>query len=143
MATTSRVFLLDEDGSIRPIPLARFERLWECDPNERLPECAGKRVRCVVVILEVQQRRPVEILHLDWSWLPFDSSGSLEETQLEIQRRVAIDMIDLVTATDKSAAVLQGRSHFAKKRYQHEFNWAPTPEVEEAVRRAVFGCHPR
>ena len=40
-----RVFLVDDDDSIKRLPLTRYERLARRDPKERLPQHAGKRVR--------------------------------------------------------------------------------------------------
>jgi hypothetical protein len=44
MGISLRIFLVNDDDSIKRLPLTRYERLMRGDPKERLPECAGKRV---------------------------------------------------------------------------------------------------
>jgi len=55
-----RIFLVNDDDSIRRFPLTRFERLIRRDPEERLRPFAGKPVRCAEVALKLEQRKPIE-----------------------------------------------------------------------------------
>jgi len=67
MGLGSRIFLVDDDN-VRRFPFSRYEWLRREDPNESLPEFAGKRVRCAEVII-------VSIGF--WVRRPFDNSHQL------------------------------------------------------------------
>lgn len=64
MGLSTRVLLVDDDDSLQPFALKRFERLRKGDPEESIPHYAGKRVRYVLVVLDLIDRKPVEILHV-------------------------------------------------------------------------------
>lgn len=51
-----RVFLIDDNDSLQRLPLARLERLLHFDRRESLHLYAGKRVRCAMVVVEVEGR---------------------------------------------------------------------------------------
>jgi len=34
--------------------------------------------------------------------------------------------------------VIDAQHHFAKKRFDHQFKWKPTPEIEMAILKAIF-----
>jgi hypothetical protein len=38
--------------------------------------------------------------------------------------------------------VIDARTHFAKKRYEHEFKWTPTPEIQAAIVSEIFNKEP-
>lgn len=42
-----RAFLIDDNGALCRIPMARYERLTKPDSTECLPEYAGKKLRIV------------------------------------------------------------------------------------------------
>jgi len=72
-----RVLLVDDDDSIKRFPLTRYERLLRRNPNERLPQYAGKRVRFAEVAVELEERKPVQIIRAVYGILPFDSGVGL------------------------------------------------------------------
>lgn len=94
MGITVWIFIVNDDDSIQRFPLARFERLIQRDPNERLPQYAGKRVRYVEVALELEQRKPVGILRLLYLILPFDSEGRIDAMEQEKERRLGIENLN-------------------------------------------------
>ena len=50
MGLSIRVFIIEDDDTIKRLPLARYERLLKSDPNEQLLEYAGKRVRYALIL---------------------------------------------------------------------------------------------
>ncbi len=138
MSVTVRIFLVNDDGSVQRFPLARFERLIERDPKERLPKYAGKRVRYVEVALELEQRKPVGILRILYLILPFDSEGRVDATEQEKERRLGIEMMPPILDRG-SKQVVEAQHLFAKKRFDYEYRWKPPQEIEFAIMEAIFG----
>ncbi len=124
--------------------MARYERLVRFEPQERMPEYAGKRVRCVFVALDLLGRTPVSIRHLEHFMLSFDGDGRIDTNDRDRETELAREMVgsiigESLTAESPSAKVIDGRGHFARRRYLHEFKWVLTPQMEADIITAIFG----
>ena len=137
MGITVWIFFVNDDDSTQRFPLARFERLIERDPEECLPQYAGKRLRYAEVALELEQKKPVSILRLLYLILPLDSEGRIDIAEQEKERRLGVEMIPPILDR-ASKQVVEARHLFAKKRFDNEYRWTPTPEIEAAIINAVF-----
>ena len=74
-----RVFLIDDNDSLQRLSMARYQRLIDGELGERLPQYAGKRVRCAMVYLEVEGRTPQSIIRIDYTIMPLDEKvGSID-----------------------------------------------------------------
>jgi hypothetical protein len=135
-----RIFFVLNDGDrLQRISLRRFDDLWG-DSKERFPEHAGQSVRYALVILETQNRKPNAIRRIDCGILKFDSKGQIDEHEWRRQVGLASEMMPSLLAEPRSSSVINARSHFSKKRFEHEFQWQPGPEIREAIEEAIFGC---
>ena len=56
IGTGLRVFLVDDNDTLQRLSMARLERLLRFDAGEHLLQYAGKRIRCAMVILQVEGR---------------------------------------------------------------------------------------
>jgi hypothetical protein len=84
-------------------------------------------------------RKPVEILMVEYSFLTFDSKGRLDAIEREKAARLAIDTLEPIAPEQKSGKVIDMKHRFAKKRFDDRYMWKPTPEIETAIQRAIFG----
>ena len=82
MGLSIRVFIVEDDNTIKRLPLARYERLLKRDPDERLLEYADKRVRYALIVVDLVNRRPIEILRDEFGFLDFDDKGRLKVSEL-------------------------------------------------------------
>ena len=138
MGITVWIFIVNDDDSIQRFPLARFERLIERDPNERLPQYAGKRVRYVEAAVELEQRKPVDILRILYLILPLDSEGRIDAAEQEKGRRLGAEMMPPIVMDRDSKQVIEAGYRFAKKRFDNEYRWIPTVEIEGAILKTIF-----
>ena len=138
MGLGMRIFMVKDDGSLVRPPFGRYNRLIRHNARERLPEYATKPVRCAVIVVESKGRIPVEILKSQYSYLSFDYDGRLLEEGDERQVRLAMDTLEPVIA-DKDRQVVDVRHKFARKRYAREYLWQPSPEIESAIWKEIFG----
>ena len=138
MGITVWIFIVNEDDSLQRFPFTKYQRLIERDPNERLPHYAGKLVRYVEVALELEQRKPVEILRLLYLTLRFDSEGRINAVEQEKERRLRADMGTPILMDRRSDNVIKAEHHFAKKRFDNEYRWEPTQKLEFAIVKAIF-----
>jgi hypothetical protein len=119
--------------------MRRYHRLFKRDPVERFLEYAGNRIRYVLVVIELKNRKPVEILRIQYSYLTFDQKGRLREDEREREARLSMEMIKPSLLEEESNHVIDARYKFAKKRFSREFRWEPSPEIETAIFKAIFG----
>ena len=136
MGLGMRIFIVKDDGSLERIPFGRYNRLLQRHPNERLFQYAGQRARCAVIVVESINRRPVEILKCQYSYLSFDSDGMLKKNG-EGEAKLAMDMLEPVII-ERAKQVVDARHKFARKRYAWEYGWDPSSEMEAAIRMAIF-----
>ena len=138
MGLILRIFLVDDDDSLRRLPLARYERLLRGEAGESLPQYAGRRVRYVLVSVDVVDRKPVEIVHTQYSTLAFDSKGRLDQVDRKRKAKLAMDLLPALSGDDPEQ-VIDARHRFAKKRYDSEYRWKPSLGIEAAIINAIFG----
>ncbi len=60
-----------------------------------------------------------------------------EEQEKEL--RLVSEFTSPFTKDESAGKIIDVRSRFAKKRYEQEYKWEPTPEIEKAIEAAVFG----
>ena len=133
-----RIFLVHEDDSLKRLSIDRFERLRRGDPNARLSQYASKKIRYALVFLETKNRRAVGINYINYGYLVFDSEGGLDADYREQAARMALEIVPPIESEVGSDSVIDAGHKFAKKRYDNQFKWRPTQEIEVAIIKAVF-----
>ena len=137
-----RVFLVEDDDSLKRITLARYKRLLLREPEASMPQYAGKRVRCALVVVDFVSRRPAEIVHIQYSLISFDSEGRIDPIEKGKEARLAMEIRPPLLDVNDSGKVVYARHRFAKKRYDSDYKWNPSPDIEAAIVAAVFGKKP-
>ena len=100
---------------------------------------AGKRIRYALIVLEMINRKPAEILMTEYSFLAFDSKGRLDAGEREKAARLAMDTLEPILPGEKPERIIDAKHKFAKKRFDDRYIWKPSPEIETAIQRAIFG----
>ena len=139
MGLGTRIFIVKEDDSFQRLSLKRYNRLIKGHPDEGLMQFAGKRIRYALIVLEMINRKPVEIIMTEYSFLAFDSKGRLDAGEREKAARLVMDTLEPIAPEQKSGKVIDVKHRFAKKRFDDQYLWKPTSEIETAIQRAIFG----
>ena len=137
-----RVFFVEEDDTLRRIPFARYERLTDDAHEESIPEYAGKRMRCALVSVEIEERKPKSIMRIDCMVVPFDAEGKIDRGELEKRMRLVAEYafpLLSIFGEQEDEKIVDARGIFAKKRHTQEYRWVLEPEIEAAIEVAVFG----
>jgi hypothetical protein len=138
MGIGCRVFFVDDNDSLQRIPMARLDRLLHFDRRESLQQYAGKRVRCAMVFLEVAGRQVLSVRNIDYFLLPFDAKGQINKKEWEKALRLGMDLLPSILNEEHPKKVINAQHRFAKRRYEHEFKWEPSPKVEEAIAAVIL-----
>jgi len=139
MGLGTRIFIVKEDDSLQRLSLKRYNRLIKGYPDEGLMQYAGKRIRYALIVLEMINRKPAEILMAEYSFLAFGSKGRLDAGERQKAARLAMDTLAPIAAEPKYGKVIDVKHRFAKKRFDDRYLWKPTPEIEAAIQRIIFG----
>jgi len=134
-----RVFFVQNDGRLTAVPLKRFEALMDVDKaDEPLPKYAGQLVRCALVVLEFENRRPVAIESIDCTIVKFDKNGGLNRSNEQRKGLLAVESPSSLTTESRAGAVIDARSRFSRKLIAHEHSWQLSPDIKEAIERSIF-----
>ncbi len=139
MGLSIRVFIVEDDDTIKRLPLARYERLLKRDSDERLSKYAGKRVRYALIVVDLVNRRPIEILRDEFGFLDFDHKGRLKVSELGKEESLAFDMLAPLFPDQTNGRVIDAQHKFAKKRYLNKYSWSPRDDIRAAIAEAIFG----
>lgn len=117
MGLSIRIFIVEGDDTIKRLPLARYERLLKHDPNESLPKYAGQRVRYALIVVDLVNRKPIEVGRDEYAYLDFDEEGWFKEPEYEKVESSALDMLDFFSLEQQQdKRVIDAWAKFARKR---------------------------
>jgi len=131
-----RSFVVDEDGSVNRIPWQRMVRLFQGQPAREFVLRRGRPVRCAIVFLEFEKRRPRRILRTEFNVLHLDANGGLDPEAQSQQLRLIGQCLDAgLPRGDSRDNVLDMRPRLARKQLRDKFEWTPSEDVLEVIFR--------
>ena len=139
MGVVTRILIVRDDDSLQRLSLKRYSRLIKGYPDEGLMQYKGKRLRYALIVLEMVNRKPAEILMTEYSYLTFDSEGRLDAGEREKAARLAMDTLEPISPGKSSGSIIDAKHRFAKKGFDDRYIWKPSSEIETAIQKAVFG----
>jgi hypothetical protein len=90
-----------------------------------------------MVFLEVAGRQVQAIRNIDYFLLQFNDKGRIDKKEWEKGMRLGMELQPSLHK-QYPQHVIDAQHRFAKRRYEHEFNWKPSRKVEDAIVAAVF-----
>jgi hypothetical protein len=131
MSIGVRIMFLDGDRIIR-VSQRRFEGLVDRDLNEAMPEYAGQRIRCAMVYVQLADRKPLEVVRIDYMVLPLDPEGRVDADLQSRKMMLAGEMFGF-GMTGTAERVVDFGPYLAEKQYRAEYKWKPTENEERAL----------
>ena len=137
MSIGFHVFYFGSDNSITRVPFNRFDRLFENDSKESFPKYAGKRVKCAMVCVELKNRKPKDIIRIDYMLLYFGPDGKINQKEFQSELRLAMETISFRDfSLPKNVVDLLPK--IAKEQYRERFTWTPTEKQVNDLIKMVF-----
>jgi hypothetical protein len=131
-----RSFLVDRDGSVSRIPWCRMSRLFQGQPTAEFRQRSGQSVRCAIVFIEFENRRPARILRTEFNVLYIDQRGTLDSNAQSQQLRLIGQSLDSDYLPGRvQTNVVDIRPRLARKKLRDKFEWTPSEEVLETIFR--------
>lgn len=133
-----RVFLVDNNDAFIKVSYARWERLHSNHPTERFPEYAGKRMRFIMVFLDLEERKPVYINHLDLGYIIFDADGKMDQEDWERHKHLVVESADLFGPEENEGNVINAQTEFLRRTYRHRYRWEFPDGMLERLIKTIF-----
>jgi hypothetical protein len=70
-----------------------------------------------LIVLEMMNRKPAEVLMTGYSFLALDSEGRQDASEREKAARLAMDTLKPIAPEQKSGKVIDVKHRFAKRRF--------------------------
>ena len=138
MGLVNRFFLIEDDDSIRSVPIKQFTQLVRQEAKEPLAEYAGKKVRYIHVVLRLENRAPVEIVNFICSKIPFDGQGYVDKKEMDRIVQLSLESVKEPTSSESNETVVEARHLFAQRRLQQELRWTPSADLVAAIEQKIW-----
>ena len=102
-----------------------FERLYAADPDVRFSQYSGRCVRCALMTVENQNRKPVAIRRVDCVLVHFGPDGRIDQAAHRREMQFAVDQLG-VMFSPTSEPVVDISPYITSKQSQREFRWTPS-----------------
>lgn len=123
MALGWRFLILEEDDGIRRVPQRHVDRLVA--GKSPLPEYAGRVIRTAFVMLELHNRQPAQITHLEGAKRHFDDRGYIKQRVIDNAYLWSEDSEEGTRSPGDNVINITDR--LCKKRQDDMYRWDPTP----------------
>jgi hypothetical protein len=141
MGLGSRIFIVNDDESLNRLSMAKFERLFRRNLDERLLSYAGKRVRYAHVVLEIENRKPKEVALIQCAYMYFDADGRIDWSSMEKEMQLGVQMVAPIPIGSESTNIVDARHRFARKRFDDRYRWKLSTDVKDAIFKEIFKKH--
>ena len=137
MGLASRSFLLSPDDTLHALGGTALMRMLRQEAVSRLPEFVGRRVRLASVVVELESRNPLRVLHRTFSILVIGADGLLDVTRLNAQQVARMDdmLASVAGAPATRAPVVDAASRFVAR----GGSWEPDDRLLSRIDAAALG----
>jgi hypothetical protein len=123
----SRIFWVDEDEQLHRIPEARYHRIY--DRTQAIYLYAGKTIRFVYVVLEVQEGEKLRVIAPCFHKCMFDAVGYLDQGQKKKQLMDAVKVLEVSGKSDWQ--------ELYRMEYIEPHSWKPSDVIIEQLKVAL------
>jgi len=132
-----RRFIVDDEGRLVRLRNTIFERLLRDPQHHTMPALAGQRVRMAEILVQLADRRPVQVVRRVYFVVSFDEAGRLDTTRFREQQWAlagsALDRVFTVPSDDDR--VLDAASRFIAQGGR----WRPSSELVRYIDDTALG----
>ena len=137
MGIGCRRFIVDDEGRLVRLRNIIFERLLRDPLHHTMPALAGQRVRMAEILVQLANRRPIQVVRRVYFVVGFDEAGRLDTTRFKNQQwalaESALDRVFVAPSDDDR--VLDAASRFIAQGGR----WRPSSEMAQHIDDAALG----
>ena len=130
-------YLLCHDGEIIKLSRARFERFHQQGVAE-FPEYAGEVLDMAELIVRLEHREPVAVVHQSYFRVKITAEGTLDQEFAD--QYLAFAVARLAPASPSSnGSVIQASEVFRERALRAKVTWVPNPALRQRLLEVVLG----
>lgn len=134
MTYSTRMFVLGSDDTLYRMPGTKFTGMLNNPGRYCIPLFAGRRVRMVESVVEIQNRVPIRVVQVTCHMLNFDDEGQFDSKAFE-RRQAARAELALFKPERSGTKIVDASSRFVAKGGR----WLPSPSLARLLRHAALG----
>jgi hypothetical protein len=136
MGLSSRIFLLSGDDTLHALASSAFMRMLRKEDGCRIPEFAGQRIRQASLVVEVENRIPVRVVHQTHCILDIDIDGLLDVERLNLQQFARFEeYLALQSPASSAGVVVEAANRFIAQ----GGSWEPDNRLQLRIHAAALG----
>ena len=129
-----RHFFVSDDNEIFRIPNTKFERLLKGSFEKNTERFAGKRVRAAEIVVQLENRKPIQVLRAIYYYLHFNEKGILDFDRFMKDGGIVANAGIPDIFTEKAQGnLINAQQEFAKRQRDHTVWWKPGMELERNI----------
>jgi hypothetical protein len=134
-----RIYFVSDDEIFR-VPNTKFEKLLRGSFEEKTERFAGKRVRAAEIIVQLENRRPLQVLRAIYYYLHFNEKGILDYDRFMKDGGIVANAgIPNIFAEKVQGNLINAQQEFAKRKRDHSVWWKPGVQLESNILDASIG----
>jgi hypothetical protein len=135
-----RIYFVSDDDEIFRVPNTKFERLLRGSFEEKTERFAGKRVRAAEIVVQLENRRPLQVLRAIYYYLHFNEKGILDYDRFMKDGGIVANAgIPDIFAEKVQGNLINAQQEFAKRQRDHSVWWKPGVQLESNILDASIG----
>ena len=137
MGFSSRMFIVQDDGTLIRQRNKIFDRLLSDPDHHSIPDLAGRRVRMADIVVELADRRPIRVVRQTYFVANFDQAGRLDTARFERQQRALVEsaLNPVFAAPSGDERVLDATARFIAQ----GGSWRPPAALAQRIDDAALG----
>ncbi len=129
-----RHFFVSDDNEIFRIPNTKFERLLKGSFEKNTERFAGKRVRAAEIVVQLENRKPIQVLRAIYYYLHFNEKGILDYDRFMKDGGIVANAGIPDIFTEKvQGNLINAQQEFAKRQRDHTVWWKPSMQLERNI----------
>jgi hypothetical protein len=134
-----RIYFVSDDEIFR-VPNTKFEKLLRGSFEEKTERFAGKRVRAAEIIVQLENRRPLQVLRAIYYYLHFNEKGILDYDRFMKDGGIVANAgIPDIFTKKVQGNLINAQQEFAKRKRDHSVWWKPGVQLESNILDASIG----
>lgn len=136
-----RIFIVGDDNSISKIAQRSFDEFFRRN-EPTLLRFSGCEINVAIVIYSLENRKPKQIVHIDYMRIKVATNGTLDQTQHQDIMRIAFNRMDRALGFSPqpryTGSVIDASEKFDEKRWSRHLPKLPGP-AHKRILEALFG----
>lgn len=132
-----REYLVVDDDLLLRLTNRSFERILRSPEKYRFSQFGGQRIRSASVIIELKDRKPVQVLRTTFDILTFDQHGALDYQQFVEHQAARMEDLVLdvnVNGNDAVKGLIDAKRRFISQGGK----WIPSRAMENKIGEAAL-----